>query len=101
DCARFGWREWLHPIRAIPEAAADFAEHARAVFKPGGRDDEGVDEGTLDALKRGRLVTLVDDAHRHQQHPRPHVERTGHQEIDVRLFQLDLTAPFPSPEDTR
>jgi len=44
-------------------------------------------------------VTLVDDAHRHQQHPRPHVERAGHQEIDVRLFQLDLTVLFQSLDE--
>ena len=41
-------------------------------------------------------MTLVDDAHRHQQHARAHVERTRQQEIDVRLFELELAAFFQS-----
>ena len=42
-----------------------------------------------EALRGRRLVPLVDDPHRHEQHPGSQVEAARHQEVDVRLFQFD------------
>ena len=67
--------EWRDDVRAIAPAAADLAVHARADLEPRRRDDDRVDEGALDAVVDRRLVPLVDDADRHQQHPGADVER--------------------------
>ena len=44
--------ERRHDIRAIPQAAADLAEHAGAGVEPRRRDDDRVDERPLDAVDR-------------------------------------------------
>ena len=69
---------------------------ARADIEPRARNDDGVDERPFDPVVDRRLVALVDDADRHQQHPRAHVDAAGDQEIDVGLFQFDLSALLES-----
>ena len=64
------------------------------------RNDHRVDERPLDAVVDRRLVALVDDADRHQHHAGAHVEPPREQEIDVRLFELELAA-FLEPFDER
>ena len=72
---------------------------ARADVEPGGRDDHGVDEWSLDAVEDGRLVAFVDDAHRDQHHPGPEVDRGLDEKIQIRLFQLELAALFEALDD--
>ena len=86
--------------RAIAPAAADLTVHAGADVEPRGGDDHRVDERPLDAVEHRRLVPLVDDADRHQHHPGADVERSIEQEVDVRLFELEL-AGFLEPLDER
>ena len=82
----------------VAPAAADLAMDAGADFEPGRRDDHGVDERPLDTVVDRRLVALVEDADRHQQHAGAHVEAAGQQEVDIRLFELELAA-FLEPLD--
>ena len=77
---------------AVAPAVADLAVDAGADLEPGGRHDHGVDERALDAVVDRRLVTLVEDADRHQQHAGAHVEAARQQEVDVGLFELQLAA---------
>ena len=64
------------------------------------RHDDRVDERPLDAMEHRRLVTLVDDAHRHEQHARAEVERRLQQDVDVGLLELQLAGVF-QPLDER
>ena len=63
---------------------------AGADLEPRRRDDHRVDERPLDAVVDRRLVPLVDDADRHQQHAGADVERARQQEVDVGLLELEL-----------
>ena len=58
------------------------------------RDDDRVDEGTLDAVEDRRLVALVDDAHRHEQHAGAEVEGPRQQEVDVGLLEFEFAGLF-------
>ena len=53
-------------VGAIRESAAEIAVNAGAEIEPGGGNDHRVDERTLDAVERRRLVAFVDQADRHQ-----------------------------------
>ncbi len=64
--------------------------NAGADLEPRRRDDDRVDERPLDAVVDRRLVALVDDADRHQQHAGPDVERARQQEVDIGLLELQL-----------
>ena len=88
--AELGGVERRHHVGAIAPAAADLAVHAGADLEPRGRDDDRVDERPLDAVEDRRLVALVDDADRHQQHAGADVEAARQQEVDVGLFELEL-----------
>ena len=91
--------ERRHHVSAITPAASDLAVHAGAGIEPRGRDDDGVHERPLDSIEHGRLVTLVDDADRGQQHSGADVERARNQKVDIRLFQLELTRFFQAFDD--
>ena len=73
--------------------------HAGAGIEPGGRHDDRVDERPLDAVEDRRLVPLVDDADRHEQHAGAEVQRGVHEEIEVRLLELQLAALFQPFDD--
>ena len=61
-------------------------------LEPGAGNDERIHKGPLDAVKHRRLVPLVDDADRHQQHAGPEVQLPVTQKIQVGLLQLELAA---------
>src|SRR6185503_17498708 len=90
--------ERRHEIRAVLPAAAESAVDAGAGVEPRGRDDNGVDERPLDAEKRRRLVTLVDDADRREEHAGAEVHLRLEAEVEVRLLDLEL-ARFFEPFD--
>ena len=89
-----------HHVRPVPPSAAELAVHSRADVEPRRRHDDRIDERPLDAVVGGRLVPLVDDADRHEQHARAHVEAAGQQEVHVRLLELELSR-FLEPFDER
>ena len=60
--------ERRHHVRAVRERRADAAVDAGADIEPRRGDDDGVDERALDAVEDRRLVPLVDDPDRDQQH---------------------------------
>ena len=92
--------ERRHHVAAIRERRSDAAVHAGADVEPRRRNDDGVDERPLDAVEDRRLVTLVDDADRHQQHAGAQVERRLDQDVDVGLLELELAGLF-EPFDER
>ena len=98
--AEFRRIERRHRVRAVAEAPAERAVNPGARLEPGRRHDEGVDKRPLDAVEHRRLVALVDDADRHEQHPGAEVQRRAHEEIEVRLLELELPA-FLEPLDHR
>ena len=81
-------------VGAIAPSAADFPVHARPDLEPCRRNHDRIHERALDAVKDGRLVPLVDDAHRHEHHAGPHVEGARDEEIEIRLFELELAGLF-------
>ena len=81
---------------AIGKPSTQFAKGADADVAPGGRNNHRVDHRPLDAVERGRLVPFVDDADRHQHHPRAQVEAAMHHQVDVGLFDGDLAGLFPA-----
>ena len=83
-----------HHIRAIREAAPQVAEQADAGVAPRGRHDHAVDECSLDAVERWRLVTFVHDADRHQHHAGAQVQTAIDQQINVGLLNRDLAGFF-------
>ena len=91
--------ERRHDVDAVTPSASHFAVNAGTNVEPRGGNDHGVDERTLDAVEHGRLVPLVDDAHRHEQHAGAHVERASDQEIEIRLLDLELTALLEALDD--
>ncbi len=91
--------ERRHRIRAIPEAPAERAVNPGARLEPRRRHDDGVDERPLDAVEHRRLVTLVDDADRDEQHPGAEVQRRAHEEIEIRLLELELAALLEAFDD--
>ena len=79
---------------------AELAEHTGADLEPRSRDDDRIDERPFDAVVGGRLVPLVDDADRHEQHAGAHVEAARQQEVEICLLQLEL-AGLLEPFDER
>ena len=75
-------------------------ERAGADVEPRGRDDHRIDERALHAVEDRRLVTLVDDADRHQQHARAKIDAAREQEVDIRLLQFEF-ARLLQPLDER
>ena len=63
-----------HHVRAVRKAAAEIAKRPDTRVAPRRRHDHRVNEGPLDAVEGRRLVTLVDDADRHEHHARAQVE---------------------------
>ncbi len=84
---------------AVAPAVADLAVDAGADFEPCRRHDHGVDERALDTVVDRRLVALVEDADRHQQHAGAHVEAARQQEVDVGLFQFQFAALFQALDE--
>src|SRR5262249_37643644 len=84
--------ERCHQVSAVAEALPEGTVDAGSRVEPRRRNDEGVDEGALDSVKYGRLVSLVDDPNGHEQHAGSEVERGSEQEVQISLFELELTA---------
>ena len=83
-----------HHIRPVSPSFAELAEHTGADLEPCGRHDDRIDKRPLHAVVGGRLVPLVDDADRHEQHAGAHVEAARQQEVDICLLQLELARLF-------
>ena len=62
-------------------------------------NDDRVDERPLDAVEDRRLVALVDDADRHEQHARADVEAARQQEVEVGLLELELARLFEALDE--
>ena len=78
-----------HHEAAIAEGAA-LAEHAGADLGPRRRNDEALRQRPIRAEVGGRLVLLVDDAHRHDHESRTDVRRGAVQEIEVVLTHEEI-----------
>ena len=92
--AELGGVERRHGVEAVAKAAAECAVHAGAHVEPRRRHDDRIDERPLDAVKRRRLVPLVDDADGHEHHARAEVQGRVDEEVDVRLLELQLAGLF-------
>ena len=86
--------ERRHHIGPVPETTPHLTVHAGTRLEPGTRHDDGVDERPLDAVIHRRLVPLIDDADRHQEHPGAEVQLAGDEKVDVGLFELELPCLF-------
>ena len=75
------------------EAERNLAERpvdTATVLPPRRRDDALLGHGPLGSDEDGRLVELVDQPHRDQQHSGPQPDALGREEIDVRELDEDL-----------
>ena len=82
--------EWRHHVDAVSDSPSNRAVHARSDVEPCRRNDHGIDERPLDAVKRRRLMALVDDANGDQQHAGAEVQGRRQQDVEVGLFELQF-----------
>lgn len=85
-------------IRAIAPPASDLAVNPDPRLEPRGWNDHRFDQRSLDAVEHRRLVPLVDDADRHEQHASPDVKAARQQEVEVGLLQFEF-AGLLEPSD--
>ena len=81
-----------HDIGPVAPTVAELPVDSGAGLEPGRRHDDGIDQWALDAVVDGWLVPFVEDAHRHEQHPRADAEAPRNQKVDVGLLQLQLAS---------
>ena len=84
--------ERVHGVHAIFQAGQQFAEHADPVLAPRRGDDAPLHFGPLHAVEEHRLVQLVHDTQRGQQHAGAEIGPVPHQEVEVSELDRDRAA---------